>query len=398
MSNTLILPYNAGSQSAATLATSLNFKRMKLEGSNVRDNSERTIVNWGNSTTSLSHLPSTRVINKTASVRKASHKGEFFQAISEYNVANPDDPVSIPEWTIKKSEASKWYRDGNDVVCRDVLQGHSGDGLTVVNYDDEVIASQALPSSLLYTKYVKKRDEYRVHVMDGVAFFVQKKCIPLSRTGEVNYQVRNHSNGFIFTIENLDPDESILLEAIKSVKVLGLDFGAADVIWNERRQKATVIEVNTACSVSGGTTLQRYKAALKALIAGDQVTPWDKIISNDTSASLDAIGSVGYVSINVEGCCEDGTMLSLDSEAIHELSTNWLLDRNDATTLSANEALNYLFLESTAAERRQRIFTIEAMHPTTDWVQISTWKNGDELPLPFWVHPSHLARYERGDE
>ena len=69
MSNTLILPYNTGSQSAATLATSLNFKRMKLEGSNVRDNSERTIVNWGNSTTSLSHLPSTRVINKTASVR-----------------------------------------------------------------------------------------------------------------------------------------------------------------------------------------------------------------------------------------------------------------------------------------------------------------------------------------
>ena len=365
---------------------------MKLESSNVRDNSERTIINWGNSTTSLSHLPSTRVINKTASVRKASHKGEFFQAISEYNVANPDDPVSIPEWTIKKSEASKWYRDGNDVVCRDVLQGHSGDGLTVVNYDDEVIASQALPSSLLYTKYVKKRDEYRVHVMDGVAFFVQKKCVPLSRTGEVNYQVRNHSNGFIFTIEDLNPDESILLEAIKSVKALGLDFGAADVIWNERRQKATVIEVNTACSVSGATTLQRYKAALKALLAGDQVTPWDKRISNDTSASLDAIGGVGYVSINVEGCCEDGTMLSLDSEAIHELSTNWLSDR------SANEALNYLFLESTGAERRRRIFTIEVMHPTTDWVQISTWKNGDELPLPFWVHPSHLARYERGDE
>ena len=119
---------------------------------------------------------------------------------------------------------------------------------------------------------------------------------------------------------------------------------------------------------------------------------WDKRISNDTPASLDAIGSVGYVSINVEGCCEDGTMLSLDVEAITELSNNWAYDR------SANEALNYLFLESTGTERRQRIFTIEAMHPTTDWVQISTWRNGDELPLPFWVHPSHLARYERGDE
>ncbi|MDB4588414.1 hypothetical protein N9095_00380, partial [bacterium] len=264
--------------------------------------------------------------------------------------------------------------------------------LTVVNYDDDVIASQALPSSLLYTKYVKKRDEYRVHVMDGVAFFVQKKCVPLSRTAEVNYQVRNHSNGFVFTVQDLDPDESILLEGIKAVKALDLDFGAADVIWNERRQKATVIEVNTACSVSGDTTLQRYKAALKALLAGDQVTPWDKEISNSRSDSPNAIGSEGYVSINVEGCYEDGTMLSLDVEAITELSNSWLHDR------SGNEALNYLFLESTNAERRRRIFTIETMHPTTDWVQISTWKNGDELPLPFWVHPSHLARYERGDE
>ena len=392
MSNTLILPYKTGSESASTLATSLGFKRMKLEDSNVRDNSERTIINWGNSTTSLSHLPSTRVINKSANVRKASHKGEFFQAISEYNVANPDDTVSIPEWTTKKSEASKWYRDGNDVVCRDVLQGHSGEGLTVVNYDDEVIASQALPTSLLYTKYVKKRDEYRVHVMDGVAFFVQKKCVPLSRTEEVNYQVRNHSNGFVFTVQDLDPDESILLEGIKAVKALDLDFGAADVIWNERRQKATVIEVNTACSVSGATTLERYGAALKALLAGDKVTPWDKRISSVTSTFSNAIGSEGYISINVAGCYEVGTVLSLDEDAMNELSNHWLHDG------SANEALNYLFCDLTSDERRQRLFTIENLHPSTDWVQLSIWRHGNELPLPFWVHPSHLARYSSVDE
>lgn len=425
MSNTLILPYKLGSESAKALAQELGFKRMRLEGSSVRDNINRTIINWGNSTTNLTHLPSTTVINRSASVRKASHKGEFFQAISEYNVANPENPVSIPDWTTKKSVAAMWYRHGHDVVCRAALQGHSGEGLSVVNYDDDVIASTAIPASLLYTKYVKKRDEYRVHVMGDVAFFLQRKAIPYGHRGEVDYQVRNHANGFVFTVENLDPEEPVLTEAIKAVNVLGLDFGAVDVIWNERRKEATVIEVNTACSVSGESTLRRYSKALKDYLSGETVTKWNETITSDpfmpssiaeetseltlnnanvaiNNASLSTttgttyrhqwtiVGDTRrYVSFDVQAVHEAGTMLSLSAEAMAELS---LYHYSFYDTSHGVEALNLLFNTYTEEERTHRMFSIEQVNTDDNLVAISTWDNGTELPIPFWIHASALSR------
>jgi D-alanine-D-alanine ligase-like ATP-grasp enzyme len=49
-------------------------------------------------------------------------------------------------------------------------------------------------------------------------------------------------------------------EAIKAVNCLGLYFGAADVIWNDKEQRAYVLEVNTAPGLEG-TTLENYANA-----------------------------------------------------------------------------------------------------------------------------------------
>ncbi len=385
MSNTLILPYKVGSESAKTLAKSLSFKRMRLTNSSLSDSDSTTIINWGNSTTSLSHLPSVKVINKPASVRKASHKGEFFQAISEYNQANPEDPVSIPEWTIRKSVASEWYREGNDVVCRAVLQGHSGEGLSIASYKEDVSASEAISPSLLYTKYVKKRDEYRVHVMKDVAFFVQKKVAPYSRSERPNYQIRNHSNGFVFAVNDLSPDDSVLSESVKAVKALGLDFGAVDVIWNERRKKATVIEVNTACSVTGDSTLVRYSNALKGLLNGKDITPWDKRVPQTSNQ----IGSEGYIGFNVEAAYENGTMLRLARAAMFDLKRQY-----EANPTGSNGALSVLFEMLSPEMRERRLFTIEELYDDSDWVRISLWWDGYEHRISYRVHPSDLGRVE----
>lgn len=385
MSNILILPYKVGSESAKTLAKKMSFKRMRLTNSSLRDSDSTTIVNWGNSTTSLSHLPSVKVINKPASVRKASHKGEFFQALSEYNQANPEDTVSIPEWTIRKSVASEWYREGNDVVCRDVLQGHSGEGLSIASYKEDVSATNAIPSSLLYTKYVKKRDEYRVHVMNDVAFFVQKKVAPYSRTSRPNYQIRNHSNGFVFAVNDLSPDESVLSESIKAVKALGLDFGAVDVIWNERRKKATVIEVNTACSVSGESTLARYSSALNALLSGEDITPWDKRVQQ----AGNRVGSEGYIHLDVDSVHEAGTLLRLSNTAMRDLR-----DHYESNSITNSESLRILFERLSEEERTLRLFTIEELYENSEWVRISLWNEGHEYTIPFQVHPSDLRRFD----
>ncbi|MNY81884.1 hypothetical protein D3C86_2236870 [compost metagenome] len=49
-----------------------------------------------------------------------------------------------------------------------------------------------------------------------------------------------------------------------AVNALGLDFGAADVIWNDHRKQAFVLEVNTAPGLTG-TTLEKYAKALKEI-------------------------------------------------------------------------------------------------------------------------------------
>ena len=74
MSKLLVLPYKTASKSAETVSGILGCLRMKVEGSSIRDLATTTIVNWGNSTTDLSQLPSVKVFNKPANVRTASRQ------------------------------------------------------------------------------------------------------------------------------------------------------------------------------------------------------------------------------------------------------------------------------------------------------------------------------------
>tara|TARA_A200000159_G_scaffold70356_1_gene65341 strand:+ start:1176 stop:2429 length:1254 start_codon:yes stop_codon:yes gene_type:complete len=271
MSKVLVVPYSSASESAKVVADMFNCKRMRLENSNVRDRDDLTLINWGNSTVDLSNLPSAKVLNKPENVKLASHKTKFFQTIEEHN-ERASDRVNIPDWTTSVRTARQWFNDGFDVVVRHTVQSHSGNGLELIPYSEDSRADQAIPKAPLYTKYMKKRDEYRVHVCNGEAIFVQRKAVDSSMNGVANYQIRNRNNGFIFAIQNLDPDPSVLSNAVNAVKALGLDFGAVDVIWNERRQLATVIEVNTACGLRSESSRDRYYHALKSLIGYDPVT------------------------------------------------------------------------------------------------------------------------------
>ncbi|MNY63636.1 hypothetical protein D3C86_2006230 [compost metagenome] len=50
-----------------------------------------------------------------------------------------------------------------------------------------------------------------------------------------------------------------------AVNAIGLTFGAVDVIWNEYRHQAYVLEVNTAPGLTG-TTLEKYAEAFRGLM------------------------------------------------------------------------------------------------------------------------------------
>jgi glutathione synthase/RimK-type ligase-like ATP-grasp enzyme len=57
----------------------------------------------------------------------------------------------------------------------------------------------------------------------------------------------------VFCQDNVDAPSGVVSEAVRAVAVLGLDFGAVDVGWNEYRQQPCVYEVNTAFGMEGQT-------------------------------------------------------------------------------------------------------------------------------------------------
>ncbi len=56
------------------------------------------------------------------------------------------------------------------------------------------------------------------------------------------------------------------MAAIACMQVLGLCFGAVDVLYNEKQNKAYVLEVNSSPGLSGEETLKRYTEEFKRYV------------------------------------------------------------------------------------------------------------------------------------
>jgi glutathione synthase/RimK-type ligase-like ATP-grasp enzyme len=250
---TKIYPYSDGSESAKALSQALGVKRLFREGKNAHVSG--AIINWGNSAFYRDMTYETELLNHPDAVAKAVNKLEAFKAL--------DGHVSIPKWTESNQEAFKWLLEGNAVVARHKLTGHSGEGIKI--YEKEVIAPDVFEEAPLYTQYVRKRGEYRLHVFRDKVFFTQRKArnkdVP---DEEVNWKIRNHANGFIFAHIDVDVEPEAFQHAIDVVRVLGLDFGAVDIIKGVD-DKWYVLEVNTACGLEG-TTLEKYVEVFKEFV------------------------------------------------------------------------------------------------------------------------------------
>jgi len=234
--------YKAGSRSATALAAALGARVLRTTGSTFRPRATDVIVNWGGSTPIEGPA---RVLNSPAAVAVASNKLRSFEA---FRTAG----VSIPEfWTDRAAIPGDAY----PIVCRTVLSGHSGAGIVVAETPEELVEAP------LYVRYVPKQDEYRVHVFQGRVIAVQRKARRLD-VENPNWRVRNHANGFVFARDGVVAPDAVVVAAVSAVGALGLDFGGADVIWNERRAAAYVLEINTACGLEGAT-VDDYAGAIR---------------------------------------------------------------------------------------------------------------------------------------
>lgn len=253
-----LYPYKTGSESAKALAEALGIKRIKSEGSKYKGSKNKLVINWGCSKMS-EEAEKSNVINKPEAVALASNKLSFFQTMREYNANVDGTPafpcfVDLPEWTTSKKEAEQWIDEGCTIVCRTVLNGHSGQGIVIANNKEQLV------NAPLYVIYVPKKQEYRLHVFMGKVVDMQRKArnreVP---DDKVNWMVRNHDNGFIFA-RNEEPIAGINYnnlhqQAIVCVNACGLDFGAVDLIWNEKNRRCYILEINTAPGLSGETLI-----------------------------------------------------------------------------------------------------------------------------------------------
>ncbi len=222
-----IRPYKMHSNSARLLAEAMSVLLGKkvFRTDNPRAMQRHTIINWGSS----DFVYGERIINCPPDVKRATNKLDAFNELQHI--------VAIPWHTSSKSEAQTWAREGHTVYCRTLVNSHEGRGIVLAKTPEEVVDAP------LYTKRFKNSKEYRVHVAFGKAIqVVQKK----KRNGtNADPNIRSNDNWVFARNISGVPDE-VVRQAILAVTTLGLDFGAVDVVWSVKNQKACVLEVNTA--------------------------------------------------------------------------------------------------------------------------------------------------------
>lgn len=239
-----VYPYRQGSGGAANLAEALGARVLRLQGSRYRPNRRDVVINWG-STDDLSRFP--RGLNLRG-IQQASNKLSFFRTVSE---AAPgilpafwENPADIPD-------------EAFPVVCRTSLAGHSGEGIVIAETRDGLVAAR------LYTKYIPKQHEYRIHVGKFADPDRGPRIISVQRKARrhdhdnPDWRVRNLQNGFVYARADVNPPDCVIDVACRALCCTELDFGAVDVIFNERQNRAYVLEINTAPGISG-TTVDDY--------------------------------------------------------------------------------------------------------------------------------------------
>lgn len=255
-----VLPYKAGSHGARMLAEAINGRRIRFSGA-YTPRFGHVIINWGNPRRPGWMLPDGQtgpvlVLNHPDKIANANNKLTAFQIMHAAG-------VKVPEFTVHDWQTGRaWAIADGVAVARNMLRASGGRGIELMrreNMDNTEYVRGMFAHTPLFVRYIKKTDEYRVHVVNDNVIDVQRK---MKRNGvEADYQIRNHSNGWVFGREGVQPPPEVIAEAKAAVSAFDLQFGAVDVIWN-RNRGAYVLEVNTAPGIEG-STVQSYKRAFE---------------------------------------------------------------------------------------------------------------------------------------
>lgn len=174
------------------------------------------------------------------------NKIEQFQAFSSNGVSCPGYSLTVEG--IEQLESKT-------IFARTLINSTNGRGII------EFEKNQQAPRAPLYTAYIPKKAEYRFHVFGGEVIDIQQKKKKRGFEQERDTRIRNLNNGYIYCRDGVNPPDGAADLAIRAVAACGYQYGAVDLIYNERRNQCYVLEVNSRPGLMG-TTLEKYAQAI----------------------------------------------------------------------------------------------------------------------------------------
>jgi hypothetical protein len=240
--------------------------------SRFRGRMEDTVINYGSS-----NLDNVRRVVHNGSVMNDAHAvGQASNKLKTFNVLSEATSIRQLETTTSSEVALGWMGEGLGVYARTVLSGHSGSGIVYASASapvdlGNVEFQNTLPVAPMYTKAVRgERFEYRVHVAFDDVILVQQKRKRDGWRDNPDYSdiVRNHASGWIYATSAITLSSETLGICRQSIRSLGLDFGAVDIIM--KMGQTTFIEVNTAPGLQGESSRAAYVQAFATKLG---VTP-----------------------------------------------------------------------------------------------------------------------------
>lgn len=157
-------------------------------------------------------------------------------------------------YTTTQTEAQNWANE-TCIIARKTTRGSQGQGIVIVEKGGQV------PEAPVYTKYKKKKREFRVHVFKGqiVQILEKKKRKDWADVRET--KIRNLANGYVFCSENVAEPAGLRELAIKASAVTKSDFAGVDIGYNEKHNELFIIEVNS-CPGIQGNNIHLYTQAI----------------------------------------------------------------------------------------------------------------------------------------